>query len=607
MHFLFAFILLVFSTEVVAHAQNIDETRQAAEQGNDEAQYRLGAMHDLGQDVPEDDTEAVKWYLRAAEQGNDMAQLNLGHMYAFGEGTHMDINEAVKWIRLSAEQGNTRAQFSQELISLNNHDLNQDIIDLAKLYRVVAEQGNGWAQYHLGRMYRYGWAVEKNLQEATKWWHMAAEQENDWAQYSLGYIYANGEGVPQNYQEAVNWWRMAAAQGNDSAYGYLGWAYANGQGVRKNEKTAVKWWRMAADLGNHSAQYNLGWAYANGQGVRKNEKTAVRWWRMAAEEGNAEAQVSLGGAYAFGSGVPKNYQAAIKWFRMAADQGNDRGQAALGVAYAAGTGVPENYTEAYAWANLSASQGNTSAMELKNRLRQYLSPYQIAEAQRRSSEISSQEEPETGEYSALRSSGSGILVNIGGYILTNYHVIAECKEIIIGPSSNLARLIAQDKINDLALLLLENTAGFQATVEWRTKPLSIGANVVAVGFPLQNILSGITVTQGQVSAAAGIEGDSRYVQITNPIQPGNSGGPLLDMTGRLVGIVTSTLNPLAVVQATGNIPQNVNFAIRTHVATQFLNLHKVSYNAVSEEIQEYPTEVIADQAKAFTVQISCSI
>ncbi len=202
------------------------------------------------------------------------------------------------------------------------------------------------------------------------------------------------------------------------------------------------------------------------------------------------------------------------------------------------------------------------------------------------------------------SSGSGVIVSSNGHILTNNHVIRECDEILVGPSSVPARVVGQDDFNDLALLVVENSSNVP-NVNFRSESLNIGENVIAVGFPLKGVLGGITVTAGEVSAESGIEGDSRYVQISAPVQSGNSGGPLLDKTGQMVGLVTATLNPAAMAQLTGNLPQNVNFAIRNHVITQFLSLHDVSYSTTDQEA-DISTEVIADQASKYTHSLSCT-
>ena len=86
--------------------------------------------------------------------------------------------------------------------------------------------------------------------------------------------------------------------------------------------------------------------------------------------------------------------------------------------------------------------------------------------------------------------------------------------------------------------------------------LALGQSVVAVGYPLQGLLaSSLNVTSGTVSALAGLGDDSRHVQITAPVQPGNSGGPLFDQGGNVIGVVTSKLNVLAIAAAVGDVPR----------------------------------------------------
>jgi S1-C subfamily serine protease len=102
-----------------------------------------------------------------------------------------------------------------------------------------------------------------------------------------------------------------------------------------------------------------------------------------------------------------------------------------------------------------------------------------------------------------------------------------------------------------------------------------------------------------------MEDDTRFAQISAPVQPGNSGGPLLDKYGNVVGVIVAKLNALNVAAATKDIPQNVNFAIKSGIATNFLDSSGVSPSgAVST--RELAPEAIADLAKIFTVQILCN-
>ena len=81
------------------------------------AQYDLGNMYNFGNGVPEDDTEAVKWYRKAAEQGKVEAQFNLGMMYYYGHGVPEDYVESYMWLNLAAAQGTEEAKRNKEIIS----------------------------------------------------------------------------------------------------------------------------------------------------------------------------------------------------------------------------------------------------------------------------------------------------------------------------------------------------------------------------------------------------------------------------------------------------------------------------------------------------------
>ncbi|MEX2492949.1 MAG: serine protease [Nitrospirales bacterium] len=128
---------------------------------------------------------------------------------------------------------------------------------------------------------------------------------------------------------------------------------------------------------------------------------------------------------------------------------------------------------------------------------------------------------------------------------------------------------------------------------------------MVVGFPLHGLLaSEANVTTGSVSALAGIGNDTRFLQITAPVQIGNSGGPLLDEGGHIVGLVVSKLDAIHMAKATGDIPQNINFAIKGTVAKSFLDSQSVEYetetSSTSLEIAD-----IGAAAKNFTLLLEC--
>ena len=112
------------------------------------------------------------------------------------------------------------------------------------------------------------------------------------------------------------------------------------------------------------------------------------------------------------------------------------------------------------------------------------------------------------------------------------------------------------------------------------------------GFPLAGMLaSGPTLTTGDVSALAGLADNRMHFQISAPVQPGNSGGPLLDLAGNVVGIITSKLNAQRVAQRIGDIPQNVNFAVKGEEVLGFLRENRVRPRTASSGAPHTAVEV----------------
>lgn len=134
------------------YTEAIKWLRKSAEQGNADAQYRLGFCYRCGYGVSKDYTEVVKWYRKAAEQGNADAQYNLGFCYKYGYGVSMDYTEAVKWYRKAAEQSNASAQCLLGFCYFYGNGVSEDYAEAVKWYRKAAAQGNKTAQDKLKKL-----------------------------------------------------------------------------------------------------------------------------------------------------------------------------------------------------------------------------------------------------------------------------------------------------------------------------------------------------------------------------------------------------------------------------------------------------------------------
>jgi len=189
----------------------------------------------------------------------------------------------------------------------------------------------------------------------------------------------------------------------------------------------------------------------------------------------------------------------------------------------------------------------------------------------------------------LLKSGSGFFVSKNGIIVTNYHVVSESNLIkaylpSIDKEFN-CKLILKDTNNDLAILEVDDSTfspSFLPSISFsiaKSSEVKVGQDVFTLGFPLGSVMgSKPRLSVGVINSNYGIDEDPRVFQISNPLQPGNSGGPLFNNQGELVGVVVSALNAAYFLYYSGFVPQNVNFAVKVNYLSGLLDMVDVHFN-----------------------------
>lgn len=199
---------------------------------------------------------------------------------------------------------------------------------------------------------------------------------------------------------------------------------------------------------------------------------------------------------------------------------------------------------------------------------------------------------------AAVSSGTGFVVSAGDIVITNEHVVSDCTRVvaIAGENEYESKLLATDESADLAALRLAGA---------RLSPLPIsvtaddlGAEIVVLGFPLTSVLgTDLRVTTGVISALSGILGERKLMQVSAAVQPGNSGGPVLDAWGGVSGVVVAKLGRRY-------SAENVNFAVRAPALRSFLELNGISYLGHKRSSLMRPSE-IARKSAGSVVLLKC--
>lgn len=567
------------------------EQRAMKGDGDRLAEFYLGYMYKHGKGVAQDLEKAVEWYRKAAERGyvpaiNDYAVATLEQSARFEEKVTRSIKSFVE-----GDEAVLRLKNEAEFLRKNVRE------PTVRFLQSLAEYGNPTTQFNLGILCIYDYdGLPEDLKKPEEWFQKAATQGHVPAQYYLARTYEEGlGGVTPDLEKAVEWYTKAAKRGEPDgpkarslgeafmrakratpgyapAQSRLAEMYREGKGVNQDLPKAFGLHHQAAVQGHAESQFVLGVIYAHGELGDPDFQEAVQWYQKAADQGYAPAQNNLALMYLDAKGVPHNPEKTLRLAFEAAQQGSAITQDLLGQTFEEGLfGVVGVDVEAYYWyslaarnpANLNQAVNPNLATEVLTRREEVGN--RLTEEQR--NEI--QQQVADWQPKVLVSSGTGFYIN-ETLILTNAHVVNSYDEVRI-PYQRVT-VSARDREVDLALLVdsVQNTD----PARFRSSSVELGEEIAVFGYPLSDMLSyegngTLGTVSGLASPIVDVHPDNLF-QHTAPIQGGNSGGPVLDAAGNVVGVVVSSLNPDAIRN------QNVNFAIKFNVIEDFLKENQVT-------------------------------
>lgn len=515
--------------------------------------------------------KARAYYHKAIESRNlnsaSIAALRLGEMAMNGEGNPPDKDLAMKYFKeLSFTHGKGAYYYALGCLEGDGveYDYGQGIEILEEIYTRRNEDKGVW--HSLPYPNAADSIVERNRlipQSFTKdLWEEIVSLPNDASGLNLFYAalcsYV-GKFEPKNARQCYEFLDVASQRQESGAVELL----------RREYKTLC-------EFGVKSC-VNAPFLFAlNEKDGRRTGNSYVHYLSISAKDPTSGAQdyyqFLLAEAYYVGAYVRRDCDKAIEYYKQSALAGSVSAQYDLATIYASGDGVIRNEFEAYKWLLLAGKNGESVSEELEV-LERKLTREEIHLARSFAADpISFSDTPSKVRGSesdqaftsniAPSGYGSGLLVK-GGYVLTCWHVVdgAERISISLAGKDHLSSIVQKDVANDIAVLKVGDAKG-GVTLNL-SDDVKLGEKIFTLGYPHPDLQgSNVKFTTGSISSLTGIDNSPRYFQISAPLQSGNSGGPLFDEHGNLVGIVAAKLDSLATLAMTGDLPQNVNYAIK---------------------------------------------
>ncbi len=589
--------------------KGIQLLQQAAEAGSAKAMTKLAKVKFAENQVAPDYEYILPLLMKAAKLNDAEACRLWGLSLLRGEGQEADAENAVVFLRKAAELKDSQAacQLYWELNARKNPRTDPGLA--FRLLQGVQGSKDGQVQYLLARCYHFGQGVAKDGAKELACLELGKQMADADCAASLGFAYRKGLlGLPKSpgiasklYLEAAHWGRRdyfyyaavaVEETGNRAAYLHI-----LSEGVNAKDFRSMNAFALLLEQGSPD--------------VPKNPARAFALYSEVAEQGNLHAKTKMAELLIDGNGVEEDAGRGVQILKEVATADYPYAQALLAACLVSGKGCDKDQEEAYFWAYLAAAQSKeTKYAQFRDKLASELSDgarAKIASFCRKWLEKGKSDggDDDGGAGAPAGGTGSGIIITNAGLVLTNHHVIAGCKKFAVITSTGdrvAANLVTSDPKLDVAVLRLSKPfrhPQFQAPPALVSSgSVKSGEKVFTFGHPLADLLSTeAKYNEGSVSALSGMRDDRNIMQISVPIQPGNSGGPLANNRGEIVGLIVATVNGGALLRQQDILAQNINFAIKADPILAFLRSKGIATDGGVR-----PTDAV-EHVKAYSVKI----
>ena len=607
--------------------------------------------------------KAFKGFLVLGNNGNERAQDFLGYMREFGEGTTKDYKQAVDWYRKAANQGSSYSQYGLGRMYKDGKGITKNLYQAVYWYRKAAKQGYDYAQNSLGIAYQWGEGVEQDYKQAVSWYRKAAEQGYDYAQRNLGTMYEDGKGVSQSDKLAISWYRKAANQGHSNAKKDLEALELKiknkGGGVQStipaNAYKSGDSWKCKTGFtkrGNF-CRVNVKNGYWTYDGSAMKCYSGFKAVGLSCQKESNEILID-GNKYVgeLRNGKPNGqgtmtYTDGDKYIGEWEDGNKTKGTY---IYSSYGEWAGDKYVGEYRYGNMQGqgtytfSDGERYVGEFKNNEINGFGTYTFSssgdfagykyvgehkngtrtgqgtmtypdgtkkegiwkdnEFQYATNGTTPKNNNSNDDKLLPAASGTGFAVTSDGYVITNNHVIKGCTSVEIYHKGRAipASVINIDPIIDLALIKGNFTPKKFYYLSPKNAKLRMSVDVIGYGFG-KKISSYVKVTRGIVSSVVGIQNDSSRFQIDAALQPGNSGGPIINTNGDVVGVAVEKISANWAKDNLSALPENIGFGIKSSAVINFLDGNNIKYLTTPGKNKSF--EEVGELIDEATYYLSC--